>query len=238
MKILTSSQKRKEIKKLKEQLKELDHIVKLLIKRDLESLEIRERLQKELSEIDKIAKMLVRKDFELSRSRERLIEEKRKTDAVVNSLIDGLIMIDQDHKIVLINPNAMAILGVENKNLLGISLIELTDFVNINKLCQVLGAHMELANKQYELILGKQPKKFFQVRTAPVIAQNQEIFGLMIILCDITRKKETEQIIEQKTKELRKKISELERFSRLTIDREIKMIELKKEIKKLKKDKK
>lgn len=46
----------------------------------------------------------------------------------------------------------------------------------------------------------------------------------------ITRRK-LEEIIEQKTQELKEKVKELERFQRLTIGRELKMIDLKKEIK-------
>lgn len=42
--------------------------------------------------------------------------------------------------------------------------------------------------------------------------------------------------VKQRTKELQEKINELEKFQRLTIGREIRMIELKKEIKKLKKE--
>ncbi len=43
-----------------------------------------------------------------------------------------------------------------------------------------------------------------------------------------------EEIIKERTKELQKKVEELEKFYRLTIGRELKMIELKKEIKRLK----
>lgn len=43
-----------------------------------------------------------------------------------------------------------------------------------------------------------------------------------------------EKEVQKRTKELQEKINELERFSKMTIDREIKMVELKKEIKKLK----
>ncbi|KPJ56824.1 hypothetical protein AMJ49_03705 [Parcubacteria bacterium DG_74_2] len=43
-----------------------------------------------------------------------------------------------------------------------------------------------------------------------------------------------EERVKERTKELRERIDELERFHKLTIGREVKMIELKKEIKKLK----
>jgi len=45
-----------------------------------------------------------------------------------------------------------------------------------------------------------------------------------------------EDTIQEKTKQLRKRVSDLERFYRLTVGRELKMIELKKEIQELKKE--
>lgn len=48
--------------------------------------------------------------------------------------------------------------------------------------------------------------------------------------------KRLEGEVKEKTEELQKRIEELERFQRLTVDRELRMIELKKEIKKLKKE--
>ncbi len=46
-----------------------------------------------------------------------------------------------------------------------------------------------------------------------------------------------EERVEERTRELQKKIEELERFQKAAVGRELKMIELKKEIKKLKKGK-
>jgi len=46
-----------------------------------------------------------------------------------------------------------------------------------------------------------------------------------------------EEQVKERTKELQEKVEELERFHRLAVGRELKMIELKKEIEKLKKKK-
>ena len=42
-----------------------------------------------------------------------------------------------------------------------------------------------------------------------------------------------EKIVEERTEELQEKVRELERFNKLAVGRELKMIELKNEIKKL-----
>lgn len=67
------SKKTKEI----EVLEELDRIAKMLVRRDLELTETRERREKEVADLDRIAKMLVRRDFELMGAREELEEAKK-----------------------------------------------------------------------------------------------------------------------------------------------------------------
>jgi hypothetical protein len=60
-------------------------------------------------------------------------------------------------------------------------------------------------------------------------AQNA-IIGYLLIGTDNTARKQAEaQVAEQRTNEL-ERLAELERFQRLTVGRELKMIELKKEI--------
>jgi len=62
-----SSKKTEEI----ETLGEMDRIAKMLVRRDLELTEIKEKREKEIAELDRIAKMLVRRDFELLEIREK-----------------------------------------------------------------------------------------------------------------------------------------------------------------------
>jgi len=70
--------------------------------------------------------------------------------------------------------------------------------------------------------------------------QEKNIIGYFLALLDISeRKKFREELTRQvteKTKELQGKIKELEKINRLTVGRELKMIELKKEIKTLKEE--
>jgi len=71
--------KKNPAKKTRE-LEELDRIAKMLVRRDLELAEIKEKREKEIAEIDKISKMLVRRDFELIEKREELEERIRELE--------------------------------------------------------------------------------------------------------------------------------------------------------------
>jgi hypothetical protein len=61
------------------------------------------------------------------------------------------------------------------------------------------------------------------------------VLGVFAAARDVTAQKRAEaEIAEQRSKEL-ERLAELERFQKLTVGRELKMIELKKEIEELKK---
>ena len=64
--------------------------------------------------------------------------------------------------------------------------------------------------------------------------------GYFVGITDISELKKfqkgLEEKIKERTKELQKRINELERFHRLTVGRELKMVGLKEEIKKLKEE--
>ena len=65
---------------------------------------------------------------------------------------------------------------------------------------------------------------------SPVRDENGDIIGILVRTEDITERKQAEE-------ELKKRVDELERFHDLTVDRELKMVELKEEIEALKAEK-
>jgi len=65
--------------------------------------------------------------------------------------------------------------------------------------------------------------KYFLVTASPIVNQTGEVIGVVHVSKDITDIKKSEE-------DLKKKITELERFQRITVDRELKMKELKAKI--------
>ncbi len=89
----------------------------------------------------------------------------------------------------------------------------------------------------YELTyIRKDKSRFPAVVSVTALRDAQDaIIGYLLIGTDNTARKKAEaEVADQRTKEL-ERLSELERFQKLTVGRELKMIELKKEIHELKK---
>jgi len=96
--------------------------------------------------------------------------------------------------------------------------------------------------KAKELTLLSKKKKKIPVSIAGSVRKDRQgnIIGYFISIIDISVSKklqeELEQRVQERTKELQERVEELEKFHRLTVGRELRMIELKTEIKGLKEE--
>lgn len=93
-----------------------------------------------------------------------------------------------------------------------------------------------------ELILLTKEKKEIPVSVSASVREDEtgNIIGYFLAISDISEFKKLQEGLEEKvkerTQELQEKIEELERFQRLAVGRELKMVELKAGIEKLKKE--
>jgi len=96
--------------------------------------------------------------------------------------------------------------------------------------------------KGKEMILITKDKKRIPISLSASFRENEkgQLIGYFLAFLDITETKALRENLEKKvgerTKELQERVEELEKFHRLTVGRELKMAELKKEIEKLKEE--
>lgn len=184
-------------RKRKKELIELDHIAKMLIRRDLELSEIREKRELEVKELEE-------KTEELEKSRNALIniledveearvkaeEERNRTLTIISNLSDGLLVFDKNNKILLTNYQTEGFFNIKTKEILGKSISELAVFSNLRPLINLLGSEIRGIFRK-ELTIKK--SLILEISTVPMII-GEEKLGILVILHDITREKMIEKM--------------------------------------------
>lgn len=124
--------------------------------------------------------------------------EERKLNAMVESMEDGVLMVDKDFRVLVANPAVKQAVGLEDKN-------ELTIFDFIERLAGKVDIRRELEasvkiNKLWksgDIFVGE---KVFQIFVLPVRASRngdgEEVLGAVAIFHDITKEKELQKLRE------------------------------------------
>ncbi len=98
------------------------------------------------------------------------------------------------------------------------------------------GAYKEITGKAiyYKIIEENKMEKKLTLKATKEIPEEISIKGKVVLLKQ-SEKEKLEAMVRERTKEFQEKVEELEKFQKLTIGRELKMVKLKKEIKELQK---
>ncbi len=155
--------------------------------------------------------------------------------SLIEASLDHLVTISADGKITDVNEATIKVTGVSREKLIG------ADFANyFTEPEKARAGYMQVLAKGYVMDYpltirhndGKHTDVLYNATVYKDVAGN--VLGVFAAARDITAQRKAEaQVAEQRTKEL-ERLAELEKFQRLTVGRELKMIELKKEIEELK----
>jgi PAS domain S-box-containing protein len=167
----------------------------------------------------------------------KVVKENIKTDnaeekllAIFNSVRDGLVILDKTGKILQVSKSLIKLGGYPEKEIIGRRLKLMTMF-SPKSLVQILAnfiktiAGQDILPYEVEAITKDGTKLFGEISGSP-LRKGEKIIGVVAIIRDITERKKIEE-------ELIKRNEELEKFQKVVIGRELKIIELKKEIKEL-----
>ena len=160
------------------------------------------------------------------KTEKELKDSKEQWFHLLENIPDVIMTIDQDGKILTINH---PIKGLKKEEVIGKNLKEYESEKHCHIRKDALKNVFETGKPQTYEIVGVdkdgQYNAWYETRIIPVDYQDQNQKVIMISR-DITERKKTE-------KNLKEKIEELEKFQKVTVDRELSMIKLKKEINKL-----
>ena len=155
--------------------------------------------------------------------------------SLIEASVDPLVTISPEGKITDVNEATIKVTGVPREKLVG------TDFsIYFTEPEKARGGYQQVFAKglvtDYALTIRHRGGRLTDVLYNASVYRDAggKVLGVFAAARDVTaQKRAEEQVAEQRAKEL-ERLAELERFQKLTVGRELKMIELKKEIEELK----
>jgi PAS domain S-box-containing protein len=126
-------------------------------------------------------------------------QERSRTGAILQSIADGVIVNDTQHKVIAFNAAAEEILGAKRENVLGQDVWLLFDVFEENGRNDALAALEAISGSpiasmgqviETTLEIGR---KVISAHMAPVVTENQELLGVVTALRDITREVEADR---------------------------------------------
>ena len=173
---------------------------------------------------------------ERKRADEQILAASQYARSLIEASLDPLVTISPEGKITDVNEATIKITGVPRERLIG------TDFSDyFTQPAQAREGYQQVFSKgfvtDYPLTIRSRGGAHTHVLYNASVYKDAggNVLGVFAAARDVTAQKNAEeQVAEQRGKEL-ERIAELERFQKLTVGRELKMIELKKEIVELRK---
>jgi two-component system phosphate regulon sensor histidine kinase PhoR len=119
---------------------------------------------------------------------QRLLETNQRMESVLGSMFEGVLAVDGNENIILLNQEAKRMLAVEQVDVLGRPLREV---VRHPELIQaVTKANQELQPVVEEFITARSPRRLLSIRVAPLPGEQAD--GLTIVLEDVSERRQLE----------------------------------------------
>jgi len=176
--------------------------------------------------------LLLEKEKWIKEREERLLEvafEKTRLNTIINSISDGLLVVNKNGEAVLFNPSALKFLKLENiiieEPVIEKLRPEIADLINKFLL------HNTFEKKSYSTQIELEPdsKLFVEATSSPVPHHDGTLAGVVVILKDITELKKIEmlksQFVSMVSHELKAPIAAVYGYLKLFSDRTIQLSE-------------
>jgi len=122
-----------------------------------------------------------------------LERERAKVSAILDSMVEGVIALDSQGKILVTNPSACRILDLVDENVEGKSLLEVVRNKELAELVEWCRSLNSTERYRREVELNVPNRRVLEVNAMP-LPHSQQIFGIVLVLHDITELRRLEQV--------------------------------------------
>lgn len=152
-----------------------------------------EEKNKSIEFVEKQFKTVSERYQKLDTSFKELGEEKKQTEDVIHSMAEGVIMVNKQGEIMLMNPAAEALLGVKKEDKIGQSI--LNDMKEEQLVSLVQQPNDEKKSREVTIqSKNDQVKKVLRASNAVIESEDGKTVGFVSVISDVTKQRELEAL--------------------------------------------
>jgi two-component system phosphate regulon sensor histidine kinase PhoR len=171
-------------------------------------------------EMGKLTSSLNQMALQLDEKIKTIVEQKNEQEAVLESMVEGVIAVDNDGKIINLNQTAAKLFEIDAARSIGLHIYEIINFKNLVNLIK-----RTLKDKnpgEQELILGENPSLYLQVNGAVLKNAHEKVIGAVIVLNNVTRLRRLEKVrrdfVANVSHEIRTPLTTIKGFAETLLD--------------------
>jgi two-component system phosphate regulon sensor histidine kinase PhoR len=168
-------------------LREMISVARDIIKGKYRVLKVRSR-----DEIGQLALVLNQMSEEIQDDIQTITEEKNELRAILSSMAEGVIVVDKEEKILLINSSGEEMLDLSTEKVAGKFLWEVVrkeELVSLVKRVLLSGNEEDI-----EMTFDFPVARILHAQAAPIVSEGRNIFGVVMVFHDITKLKQLEKL--------------------------------------------
>ncbi len=172
------------------------------------------------SEMGKLTSSLNQMASQLDDKIKTIVEQKNEQEAVLESMVEGVIAVDNDGKIINLNKAAANLFHIDAASSIGKHIYEIINFKNLVKLIkQTLN---EKNTDEHEIILQEKQPLYLQVNGAVLKNAQKNVIGAVIVLNNVTRLRRLEKVrrdfVANVSHEIRTPLTTIKGFAETLLD--------------------
>lgn len=139
------------------------------------------------------------------KSREKaMLASEKKYRLLVESMGEGLAMINQQQKLIFVNPKLCNLLGCDEEELIGQSIEKYFHFSEVDTVMTILSKQKNDLKPSYESVLIKKDGSTLPISISPQHLSNEDgqFTGILAVIMDISDRKHNELILKKRLNEL------------------------------------
>ncbi|WP_261302082.1 two-component system histidine kinase PnpS [Paenibacillus andongensis] len=143
-------------------------------------------------EVGQLGQAINRMSESLQQQMARIQENERRLQGVMENMMSGIMMIDREERIMLLNPSAEYILGFSSQELLGKKYNEAKQQYEFTKLIQECIETQDPIRD--EMVFYYPEERILDIHLSPIAHEDEEWSGVLIVIHDITAVRRLERM--------------------------------------------